>query len=431
MRAVEKDAAVQEFLDRVCRHIRVKSMHAEIREELGNHIAERMDMLASEGVAEEHCAQEAIKLMGDPDDIGRSLHRAHKPVFDWKLVVLLGLLTIVGLFGLLNVQMSGRRIWMLAQFFEKKLFYVALGFAGLFICYFLDYRKLRKYSGVIFCGTIALMALTLKVGITTNGQTTSLAIGSFSINVMAASILPLLIAASGLNYKFRRSDIVGWIKFGGQMAVPVVLYWQSGSLLYGCIYLAGFGIIALRHNQFPLMAIGLPILSLYIYKLTQTPYLVERLHSFLSEKDKDYQTLQTIGAIRSAGWTGHGFAAANETLPFIYDESMYPYLIYCFGWGAGIVIGLLVIGFMIRIWKMSVSIRDEYATCIFSAFIVVFGIRLLWPLLMAYGVVPIVGQSLPFVGYGGFTQVIDFCAMGLLLSIYRRKQMLPARMETV
>lgn len=431
MRAVEKDAAVQEFLDRVCRHIRVKSMHAEIREELGSHIAERMDMLASEGVAEEHCAQEAIKLMGNPDDIGRSLHRAHKPAFDWKLVVLLGLLTIVGLFGLLNVQMSGLQLWSSIQLVEKKLFIVVLGLAGLFIYYFLDYRKLKKYSGILFCGTIVLMVLPVMTGNNINGENVYLAFGPFGINVMAASILPLLIAASGLNYRFRRSDIVGWIKFAAQMVVPVVLYWQSGSLLYGCIYLAGFGIIALRHNQFPLMAVGLPILSLYIYKLTQTPYLVERLHSFLSEKDKDYQTLQTIGAIRSAGWTGHGFAAANETLPFIYDESMYPYLIYCFGWGAGIVIGLLVIGFMIRIWKMSVSIRDEYATCIFSAFIVVFGIRLLWPLLMAYGVVPIVGQSLPFVGYGGFTQVIDFCAMGLLLSIYRRKQMLPARMETV
>lgn len=431
MRAVEKDAAVQEFLDRVCRHIRVKSMHAEIREELGSHITERMDMLASEGVAEEYCAQEAIKLMGDPDDIGRSLHRAHKPVFDWKLVVLLALLTIVGLFGLLNVQMSGVKIWSFIQLFEKKLFYVVLGFVGLFICYFLDYRKLKRYSGVLFCGSIALMALTVMTGSNINGENVYLAIGPFGINVMAASILPLLIAAAGMSQKFGRKDTVGWLKFAAQMAVPVVLYWQSGSLLYGCIYLAGFAIIALRHNRFPLMVIGLPILSLYIYKLTQTPYLVERLNSFLSEKDKDYQTLQTIGAIRSAGWTGHGFAAANETLPFIYDESMYPYLIYCFGWGAGIVIGLLVIGFLIRIWKMSVSIRDEYATCIFSAFIVVFGIRLLWPLLMAYGVVPIVGQSLPFVGYGGFTQVIDFCAMGLLLSIYRRKQMLPARMETV
>ncbi|OZB92755.1 FtsW/RodA/SpoVE family cell cycle protein [Paenibacillus sp. XY044] len=431
MRSMEQDAVVQEFLGRVCRHIRVKSMHAEIREELGSHIAERMDMLASEGVAEEHRAREAIKLMGDPDDIGRSLHQAHKPVFDWKLVVLLALLAIVGLFGLLNVQMSGLKLWSSIQLVEKKLFIVVLGFVALFICYFLDYRKLKRYSGVLFWGTIALMALTLKVGITTNGQNVFLAFGPFGMNVMAASILPLLIAASGLNHKFSSKDAVGWIKFAAQMVIPVVLYWQSGSLLYGCIYLAGFGIIALRHNRVPLLAVGLPILSLYIYKLTQTPYLVERLQSFLSAQDKDYQTIQTIGAIRSAGWTGHGFAAANETLPYIYDESMYPYLIYCFGWGAGIVIGLLVIGFLIRIWKMGVSIRDEYATCIFSAFIVVFGIRLLWPLLMAYGVVPIVGQSLPFVGYGGFTQVIDFCAMGLLLSIYRRKQMLPARMETV
>ena len=64
MRPVEQYKVVQEFLDRVCKQVRARAMHPEIREELLGHIEERTELLMLEGNAEEPAVQEAVKQMG-------------------------------------------------------------------------------------------------------------------------------------------------------------------------------------------------------------------------------------------------------------------------------------------------------------------------------------------------------------------------------
>ncbi|MFH0071164.1 permease prefix domain 1-containing protein, partial [Peribacillus sp. NPDC056705] len=84
MLRAEEYRVVQEFLDRVCKQVRAKPMHSEIREELLGHIEERAELLMLEGNAEEPAVQEAVRQMGEPEDIGNCLHLAHRPQMDWK-----------------------------------------------------------------------------------------------------------------------------------------------------------------------------------------------------------------------------------------------------------------------------------------------------------------------------------------------------------
>ncbi|WP_208916221.1 FtsW/RodA/SpoVE family cell cycle protein [Paenibacillus uliginis] len=75
---------------------------------------------------------------------------------------------------------------------------------------------------------------------------------------------------------------------------------------------------------------------------------------------------------------------------------------------------------------MTVSLNDPYAKRVTIAFTAIFGFYMLWPILMAFGIVPITGIALPFIAYGGSTQIFYFAAIGMLLSMYRRKNMLPS-----
>lgn len=134
-------------------------------------------------------------------------------------------------------------------------------------------------------------------------------------------------------------------------------------------------------------------------------------------------------AVSSAGWFGQGFAAPNPGIPYVYSDSIYPYLIYCFGWMFGIVVGMVVLLFLARMWSISNVLHDSYGKNIVTGVIVVLGLRLLLPILMGLGVVPIVSLDLPFISYGGFNHMMDFAIVGLLLSIYRRKNMIPSGME--
>ncbi len=95
MNQLEQCAAVAAFLNRVCRHVRARELHADIREELISHVAERMELLLEEGMPEEEAAAEAVRQMGDPDAIGRNLHQAHKPAVEWKMFVIIAAMALL------------------------------------------------------------------------------------------------------------------------------------------------------------------------------------------------------------------------------------------------------------------------------------------------------------------------------------------------
>lgn len=429
MSRTEEQVAVVAFLDQVCGHVRAKELHADIREELASHLAERMDMLLEEGLDEEAAAAEAVKQMGNPVLIGRNLNEAHKPKLEWKLLIIVGILTLIGIFGSFTVQQSGHVLPLLQQ----KVMYTLMGVALLMIVYFTDYRKIKKYSNELFAGTLILMAFSLYAGYTVNGREAYLALGAWSFNMMFVSLLLLLLALAGMKpaKDWRGMGHLLQLVFRG--ALPVFLFSQGDSIFYGLIYLIGFILITWKTKKHAtqFVILSLPVVSLFIFALTrQAGQLYHRLKAFLYPAGDDgYQLIQTKAAIQEAGWFGQGFAAPNETLPFVYSDSLFPYLIYCFGWSFGMLLVGLVLLFLLRFWNMRTLLHDDYAKTVLTFLLIFFGIRLLWPILMAFGVVPIIGEVLPFIGYSGTTQIFDFAAVGLLLSIYRRKNMIPREIE--
>ena len=431
MNQLEQCAAVAAFLNRVCRHVRARELHADIREELISHVAERMELLLEEGMPEEEAAAEAVRQMGDPDAIGRNLHQAHKPAVEWKMFVIIAAMALLGIFGVFAAQQSGMYPKFGTRLVENKVLFTLMGMAFLMVFYFIDYRKIQKHSAVLFYGMLLLMLLTLFVGIDLNGRKVFLAFGPFGVNIMAVSLPILVLGLAGMKPAKDWRGAEHLVQLVGRGALPVVFFSLGSSWFYGLIYLAAFFLLTWKTKksgaQFLLLA--LPLLSLYIFALAQASQLYHRLHAFLYPAGEgSHQLLQTKAAILSAGWFGHGFAARLDTLPYAYADSLFPYLIYCFGWGFGILIAGLAFWFMVRVWKMRDRIHDEYARRIVVGFMSLFAIRMFWPILMSFGIVPIVGEVLPFIGYSNMMQVFDFAAAGLLLSIFRRKNMIPREM---
>lgn len=429
MRYIEEYRTVQDFLDRVCKQVRAKPMHAEIREELLSHIEERAELLMLEGNAEEPAVLEAVRQMGEPEEIGRSLHMAHRPQLDWKLLVLIGMLSVIGLVGMLNVDYSDGPSK--TGLFAHKATFLGLGAIFLVLLYFLDYRKLKKHSGALFFITLCLMAYTLFQGVTINGQTLYLSIGSFAIPMLGnVSILLLLIALAGMKPASQWGLWKGMLITLYRGVLPVVLYALNDSMVHPVVYLLGFTgmtwATSRNFRQFSLLMI-VPFTSLAIVLVTKQQYLMWRLERIMDrEGDGGYVMRAASEAVSSAGWFGHGFGAPNPGIPYIYSESVFTYLIYCFGWLFGIALGIMVFLFLARIWTISSVLQDAYAKHIVMAVIIVFCMRMLIPLFMGLGIIPAFSLDPPFISYGGTNQLIDLAVVGLILSIYRRKNMIPS-----
>lgn len=432
MRPVEEYKVVQDFLSRVCKQVRARAMHPEIREELLGHIEERTELLMLEGNAEEPAVQEAVKQMGAPEEIGKSLHLAHRPQLDWKLLVLLVLLSMIGIFGALSIDYMGTE--RLSDFFIRKLVFFGIGLIFLIGLYFLDYRKLKKYSGVLFFITLCLMAMTEFYGTVTNGVNLYLYFGPIMIPMLGTvSVLLLLLAGAGMRSASQWGPWEGVLQILYRGVLPIIMYSWSDSMVYLFVYVLGFLVLIWTSKknakQFAALTV-LPFLGLACILFTKRFYLMWRLEGITDREGGGSYFMQVItDAISYAGWFGQGFAAPNPGIPNVYSDSIYPYLIYCFGWLFGITVGMVVLLFLARMWSISRVLHDSYGKNIVTCIIVVLGLRLLISIIMGLGVVPLVGLDFPFISYGGTNQILDMAAVGLLLSIYRRKNMIPSGME--
>ncbi|USB32238.1 FtsW/RodA/SpoVE family cell cycle protein [Paenibacillus sp. YPG26] len=134
----------------------------------------------------------------------------------------------------------------------------------------------------------------------------------------------------------------------------------------------------------------------------------------------------TREAVHSAGWWGRGLGAPLKELRFLQSDSIVTYLLYSFGWFAGIVIAVATIMLIHRMLAAYKRVDDQYGKSLVLIIMIMLGARLLYGLVMATGYVPILGVSFPFVGYGGSHLLIEFAAIGLLLSVYRRKDLIRA-----
>lgn len=80
---------IDAFLDRVCSHIRWRPYCGRVRRELTDHILTCAFYLrAEQHFSEEQAVAQAIRLLGNPDELGSALNHAHRPLR--RLFVLFG-----------------------------------------------------------------------------------------------------------------------------------------------------------------------------------------------------------------------------------------------------------------------------------------------------------------------------------------------------
>ena len=89
---------MEEYLKKVLEQIRCKKAQGEIREELRAHIEDQKEANLAAGMSVEEAERKAVADMGDPVETGMELDRIHRPRMDWKLVAVIVVLSLAGLF---------------------------------------------------------------------------------------------------------------------------------------------------------------------------------------------------------------------------------------------------------------------------------------------------------------------------------------------
>ena len=161
---------IKVFLNNVCQEIKYEPVRKGIADELESHIQEIKEEYIESGINEIKAEEKAVKQMGNAQDIGKKLNKVHRPKLDWKLLLITCILILFG--GLVEIIRINNILEddVIKRDIIRYVFFLGLGMIPSIIIYFIYYKKLKKYSNIIYTIATLSVFLALLFGKNVNGR---------------------------------------------------------------------------------------------------------------------------------------------------------------------------------------------------------------------------------------------------------------------
>lgn len=441
---------IKEYIENICMHIKFKPIRNEIAEELENHIQEQKEYYIEEGMENNVAEEMAIKQMGDATEIGKKLNKIHKPQLDWKLIIIL---SITLTFGLLvtftrakSYNFGNQGTEMITKYIISLLIAILMGV----IVYFVDYRKIQKYSsGIYFFATLIIIYI-LNFGARKNGIP-FLRFGMFYCSASSIAIPLYLIAFVGFIQNIDKDknikiDFLGYkeicinadvVKIMFFCLISLVMLILIPSIASAFIVATSYLIISIikilkdstnkKKKVFNLMLIPIwTIILISILFSGNSSYRLQRIvTSFnpdLDPQGSGWQGVQQNLIINSAQLVGEADDMSNALE--IFDEGtnyVFISLLAHYGWiiSLGMVVTIMLLN--IKIIINATKIKDLYGKLLITAIASMFMLKSMCNILMNLNLGIKADFNIPFISYGVSNLIIDMMCLFLILSVYRRK----------
>lgn len=158
----------------------------------------------------------------------------------------------------------------------------------------------------------------------------------------------------------------------------------------------------------------------------QPYYIKDRIIGFLnSEKVADgagYQVLQIQELMSSAGWFG-GNKSIQQFIPEAHTDFAFVSITYHYGWIAAIFLTLILLLVLTRVIIATQQVRDYFGKLLIIGSLSLLLFQMVSNIGMAFGFFPLTSMSLPFISYGLVPILLNAILIGVVLSVYRRKDL--------
>ncbi|MFA9465168.1 MAG: FtsW/RodA/SpoVE family cell cycle protein [Velocimicrobium sp.] len=428
----------EEYLQSLTEQIRCKAARDVVLEEVKNHIEDQAELFRNDGMEEKEARQAAVIEMGDPVEVGVSLDRIHRPKAAWKILFMIGIISIIGL--VIQYAISAKEIGDSSYKlnFIKQCGYTGIGIAIMMVVYFMDYSIIGKYAkpiGAIIC--IFLFMNTYFFGISVNGARTYISIGE--IHVSMAMLMYLYVPIyGGILYQYRGEGYKAIGKSIVWLLIPafIALYMPRMSLsLNLCLILAVMLSIAILkgwyciNKKITLVSIwGIMIAFPVTMAINSRLYQAERLKAVIdpSSSEVGYITKNIRDLLKASQLLGAN-TQGLQTYGILPDINCDYILIHVFSYygvlAAGIIILLMAL-LVIKIFKVSFHQKNQLGMMMGCGCGLAFAIQSIIYMLQNMGLFPITSVYLPLFSFSGTGTIVTYCLLGILLSIYRYQNIL-------
>ena len=328
------------------------------------------------------------------------------------------------------------------HYFKIQLVWIAIGMVGFNILVHSPLRMVLGWASWVVVLLLGLLLLTLipGLGISTNGATRWLAIGSVGIQP-SELMKPFLVLQS--------ARIFGqWNQLSWRVRITWVAIFCL--VLIGILLQPNLSTTALCGMMIWLIALaaGLPYFYLFgaagaglmaaIVSVSIKTYQRRRLISFLNPwKDPDgdgYQLIQSLLAIGSGGLTGTGFGLSQQKLFYLpIQDTDFIFAVFAeeFGFLGCMLLFLMLATYATIALRVAIKTTHPVHRLVAIGVMVLMVGQALLNIGVATGALPTTGLPFPLISYGGSSMISSLLTAGLLVRVAREggADVLPMRRQ--
>ena len=316
---------------------------------------------------------------------------------------------------------------------KRQLLWVLIGIPCAWVASRLPYRAIRQVSWLGIIVAVVMLALTIKLGTTVNGNTNWLALGP--IRIQPSEIAKLAIVLWAAHVYAQKDRRLGRLHQVMMPVVPVILGITllviagddlGTALVLFAILLAMLWVVGAPARLFTVALTVIGVVAIWIASTSaeRRERLTNFVDPFKDYHDAGWQPAHGLYALSSGGWFGQGIGASQQKWGDL-PEAHTDYIFAVLGEELGLVGTLLVVALFLTIAyaaiKVALATRDPFVRYMSFGIVVWLIGQMIINVGMVLALLPVIGIPLPLISYGGSALLPSLVALGLLIGFARRE----------
>lgn len=438
---IENEKLQDKYLEKVLEQIRCKKAKPYIAKELESHLEDQIADNIKSGMNKEQAEKEAVRDMGDPVETGVELDRIHKPQIAWKLLLLVGLLSIAGIIiHTIIAQNTGAANFISSR---KYIVHVIIGNAVMCGIYFLDYTWIARHAKKIGVALMAACILASVFGINiVNGNIYWPLYISGHYIFMKAFILLYVPVYGGIIYHYHGSGYSGLVKSFLWLLLPVFIMLQAPAFMTAstlAICMLVMLTVAILNDWFHVSKIkaiagiwGVSVIApavvfavMYVGDYLSAYYKTRITAWIGSGNETNYIANLIHGMLKQDQMIGANGVNISQKLPDYNADYILTYLSATYGIIAGIAACAMLVVLILAVFRTAVKQKNQLGMVMGCGCGMILLTSFLLNVLINVGAFPTVMTFLPFLSAGGNYIVVCYAMLGIVLSVYKNKNIYP------
>ena len=358
--------------------------------------------------------------------------------FDIVLFLLVGALTAVGFIVLRSATATMNTG---ANILRTQLISICLGGVACIILNFIDYRYYKILGFVLYGVSFLLLIIVIPFGwgkeIEGIGSNSWLIISGFKFQPSEiAKVTYMMVVPAFLARLKEDFNIRDFLLVAAFAVAPIGLILMQTDLGTASVMAVGLVAVIFAYGikyRYVLIGVGLAAVAAplsWLFLLEE--YQKDRIRALLNPLDDlegiGYQTEKARIAIGSGQLRGSGLfnglqSQQNGAIPVKESDFIFSVVGEELGFIGSVLVILLIAAILVWCMRIAIKAKDNYGSYMVTGLTAMLAFHFIENIGMNIGILPVTGIPLPFISAGGSAMLMNFVAIGIIMSVSTRSRM--------